>query len=198
MHGGRLCLSTAGRYNRRILTIADKSLHSFRQPKNGRDMKKFDSDLLLFDKSSLRLSDSVAVIIKTEDNKYLLQHRWNRSGLYFPGFWGLFGGGLKQGESAQEAAKRELHEELGLNVSNIELVMQFDFDFLPLSLSKVGRWFFLAHFSNSEIESINLNEGLDVKAFTATEALNHLRLVYYDAFAIWALESRQRLISAER
>jgi 8-oxo-dGTP pyrophosphatase MutT (NUDIX family) len=153
------------------------------------------SSLLLSDNSPLKLSDSVGVIIKTEDGHYLLQHRWNRVGFYFPGFWGLFGGGVKRNETPEEAAKRELSEELGLNLRFLELVMQFDFDFVPMGRKKIGRWFFLTHASRSDVNSVRLTEGSEVKAFSPEQALDQLKLVYYDAFAIWALESRDRLIS---
>jgi 8-oxo-dGTP pyrophosphatase MutT (NUDIX family) len=158
------------------------------------DMESHMPDLLLSDTSPLRLSDSVGVIIKTEDNQYLLQHRWNRPGLYFPGFWGLFGGGVKQGEQPRQAARRELEEELNLDISSLELVMQFNFDFVPMGRKKIGRWFFLTLLSRSDVTSISLSEGVAIRAFSPAEALDKLKLVYYDAFALWALESRQRLL----
>ena len=98
-------------------------------------------DLLLFDNLPLKTSDSVGVIIKTRENKYLLQRRWRRRGLYFPGFWGLFGGGVRANEAPESAARRELIEELGLHVRALEMVMQFEFDFCPLQLNKIKRWF---------------------------------------------------------
>jgi 8-oxo-dGTP pyrophosphatase MutT (NUDIX family) len=154
------------------------------------------SDLLLGDHLPLRLSDSVGVVIKTEDNKYLLQLRENQQGLYFPGFWGLFGGGVKPNEDPKRTAERELYEELGVRVGSLELVMRFDFDFLPMGHKKIGRWFYSTRMSDSVVQSIRLNEGVDVKAFSPEQALE-LRMVYFDAFAIWAIESGHRLISKE-
>jgi 8-oxo-dGTP pyrophosphatase MutT (NUDIX family) len=106
----------------------------------------------------------------------------------------LFGGGVKLGEQPRDAAKRELLEELGLDIDSLECVMRFEFDLAPLGLRKIARWFFLAIVSAADMQNIRLNEGVDVKAFASRDALAKLRLVYYDAFAIWALESRQRLL----
>ena len=174
--------------------LCDKSYFHDRFERNGKmpaDQKM--TDLLLSDTSPLRLSDSVGVIIRTENNRYLFQHRSNQKGLYFPGFWGLFGGGIKPAESPEQAARRELREEIGLDISEIELVMQFQFNFRPLDLKTIARWFFLIHLTRVDVENIRLSEGVDVKAFSAKYALTRLRLVHYDAFALWALESRDRL-----
>jgi ADP-ribose pyrophosphatase YjhB (NUDIX family) len=108
----------------------------------------------------------------------------------------LFGGGVKTNEIPEGAARRELAEELGLHVSALQIVMQFDFDFCPLQLNKIKRWFFLAHISRAEFQNLNLTEGVAMKAFSAADALKKIRLVHYDAFALWVLESRHRLVPA--
>lgn len=40
---------------------------------------------------------------------------------YGPDVWGLPGGGLKSGEDPAEAARREVHEELGITLARIEM-----------------------------------------------------------------------------
>jgi 8-oxo-dGTP pyrophosphatase MutT (NUDIX family) len=151
------------------------------------------SDLWLLDTTPLRLSDSVGVVIKTTDERYLLQHRSTAPGLYFPDFWGLFGGGVKDGELPIDAAIREFREELQLTPANFESLFHFTFDLSDAGLRPIGRWFFLTYITASEVDEITLTEGQNFATFTAAEALSRLRLVHYDAFAIWVLEERLRL-----
>ena len=49
-------------------------------------------------------------------NKYLLQQRDNKKNIYFPGFWGLFGGLLNKKEKFIKAIVREIKEETNLKV----------------------------------------------------------------------------------
>lgn len=55
-------------------------------------------------------------IIVNELNELLLQLRDQRGSTLYPGKWDLFGGGSLQFESAEETLRRELKEELGIEV----------------------------------------------------------------------------------
>ena len=55
------------------------------------------------------------VIILNEQNEMLLQHRSD-------GGWGLPGGIMELGESMEETARREVQEETGLVVGELELM----------------------------------------------------------------------------
>ena len=48
---------------------------------------------------------------------YLLQHRDNKAGIFYPDYWGFFGGAIETSEKPIEAANRELFEETELNLS---------------------------------------------------------------------------------
>jgi len=54
-----------------------------------------------------------------KNKKYLLQLRDNTKNIKDPNTWGLFGGHLKKNESIKQCIKRELKEELDLNIKKI-------------------------------------------------------------------------------
>lgn len=62
---------------------------------------------------------SVGVIIKDADQKILLG---KRKGVIGEGTWGLPGGHIKHGESILDCAKREVFNEVNINVKDIELL----------------------------------------------------------------------------
>lgn len=52
-------------------------------------------------------------LIRDPAGRYLLQIRDHSPGVLSPGAYGLFGGAIEDGESADEAVRRELEEEIG-------------------------------------------------------------------------------------
>lgn len=63
----------------------------------------------------------VGCIILSKDLKILLQMRDTESGRSFPGCLSTFGGGIEAGEEPMHALIRELHEELGATVNELEV-----------------------------------------------------------------------------
>lgn len=60
------------------------------------------------------LHRSVAIIVTTTDGRLVVQRRADTKDVY-PGWWDIGAGGvISAGEAADDAAERELHEELGV------------------------------------------------------------------------------------
>ena len=76
---------------------------------------------------------SVAVfILKDGNGRVLLQHKAKDSKV-LPDQWGFFGGGIDDGETPEQAVRREAKEELGIdmNESNIKLFGRYVAAFEP-------------------------------------------------------------------
>ena len=55
---------------------------------------------------------NASAVIIYNDNKVLLQKRDNKKSIFYPNYWGLFGGAKNQNENYKLTAIRELNEEL--------------------------------------------------------------------------------------
>jgi len=56
-------------------------------------------------------------------NNYLLQLRDNKKNIYFPNFWGIFGGRVERAESYRKALEREIKEETNLIVKASRMIL---------------------------------------------------------------------------
>jgi 8-oxo-dGTP diphosphatase len=81
-----------------------------------------------------------AFALYTEKKEILLQHRTDDAPKY-PGYWGLFGGGIEEGETPEEALAREAQEELELDLRNIPLFKRYE---LPQEQGTDERFIYLA------------------------------------------------------
>ena len=145
------------------------------------------------EKPKLQPGDAAAALIQLPDGRYVLQLRDARPDIFYPDHWGCFGGAIDAHETPQAGLVRELAEELGLSLAENALTRftRFTHDFGFAGLGTIGRTYF--HFSLSDIAGLRLHEGADIAAFAAEEALQGLRMVPYDAFALWMHHNRGRL-----
>ena len=120
-----------------------------------------------------------------DDGHYLCQLRSQIPGIFYPDHWGLFGGAVESGESPEAGLKRELQEELALEIRTAEYFTEFTFDFSFRGLGHVWRRYYLVMLESSQLNRLQLGEGREFRAFTATELLAQPRVVPYDAFAVW-------------
>src|SRR4051812_10150242 len=140
-------------------------------------------DFFMGREGRLAPSDAAAALILVEDDRYLMQLRDQKPGIFYPGHWGLFGGATEPGETPEAAVRRELREELRLTVSDIQHLT--DFSFTIGRFGQINRHYFQVRIPSSAIRLLNLHEGAEMRTFLATEILNLARVVPYDSFAIW-------------
>ena len=144
----------------------------------------------------LRAGDAVAALIVLDDGRYLMQKRDDLPAIWYPGHWGLFGGGVDAGETDVEAMARELEEEIELTVPPEAFTpfTRFVFDLTTLGDRVVYRTYFRMVLPVGILDTIHLREGAAVAAFSAAEILGGtLPVTPYDSFALWLDFGRARL-----
>lgn len=134
--------------------------------------------------------DAAVVLIVVDGDRYLLQLRDNKPGIFYPGHWGLFGGALDPGETPEIGLRRELYEELGFAPREITYFTEFSFDFSPHDGCKVIRRYYEVHVAAREVETMALGEGTDMRVFAPQDILGQRRVTPYDAMAIWMHATR--------
>lgn len=65
--------------------------------------------------------------LKDYEDKILLQHRSSFEDT-LPDYWAFFGGSLKDGETPDQAVRREAREELGINLEELKFFKRFEFN----------------------------------------------------------------------
>jgi 8-oxo-dGTP pyrophosphatase MutT (NUDIX family) len=133
----------------------------------------------------LRPSNAVAALLLHEDGRYIMQLRDAKGDIFYPGHWGCFGGAVEAGEDPAEALRRELREEIELDMQRAIRFTQFDFDFTALGHSKVYRVYYEVVVPDSAFRRLVLHEGADMRAMDGRELLAAERVTPYDAFAVW-------------
>lgn len=108
----------------------------------------------------------VAVLILHNKNKILLQKR-SQTAKRFPSKWGLFGGGLEEGENPEIGVKREIQEELGILIKVGKRIAIYPY-ILDCTKEKGNIYVFESKYNGSEL---NLMEGESMKWVKIEEAL---------------------------
>jgi 8-oxo-dGTP pyrophosphatase MutT (NUDIX family) len=101
-----------------------------------------------------------AGIILYKDGKMLLQHRSDDAPRN-PGLWGLFGGGIEEGETPIEAVRRETMEELEYRLNDPRFISIEESDIQTVHL-------FIEEYDGSPLVQ---HEGKGMGWFTLDEAL---------------------------
>ena len=130
-------------------------------------------------------SDASAALILVDGQRYLMQLRDDIPGIFAPGCWGLFGGAVNDGESHLEGLRRELQEEIEMEVEEATYFTSFDIDFSFAGLGIYKRQYFVVPCPSSVLPTLRVHEGQDMKAFTFEEIEALPNVAPYDNFAIW-------------
>ena len=108
----------------------------------------------------------VVVILPYVHDKVLMQLRDMKKGINFPGCWGFFGGSIDDGETPEEASKRELLEEIGYKPA-VMYKMGFD---VVRDLGNLSIHAYCCPLT-IPIEKIDLQEGMDLGLFSLEEIM---------------------------
>ncbi|ACL76686.1 radical SAM protein [Ruminiclostridium cellulolyticum] len=112
-----------------------------------------------------------AIIIEDSQGKLLLHHRDCNPKIKYPGTWVLFGGGKEFGETPEQAIRRELMEELNLDISNFIFYGNYHYND-----EEEEHLQFVYHMKmDLDISRVNLNEGAGLGYFSRDE-INKLQL----------------------
>jgi 8-oxo-dGTP pyrophosphatase MutT (NUDIX family) len=144
----------------------------------------------------LRAADASAALLVLEDGRYVLQLRDDKPEIWYPAHWGCFGGAADPGEEPAATLRREIREELALEIATPRWFTRFVFDLRAIGSVKCNRDYFIVEVTHEALAACRLGEGAAIQSFTAEVALRDLRLVPYDSFAIF-LHSHQGRFAAE-
>jgi 8-oxo-dGTP diphosphatase len=104
-----------------------------------------------------RITNPAVVLLVDRRGHILLQHR-DGNAPRFPNKWGFVGGAIEEGESPEEAARREVYEETGLTLSGpLTLDQQFPW-------SNPGRtWYVFVAPTHASADDLVLGEGQELR-----------------------------------
>ncbi|MCR1951223.1 8-oxo-dGTP diphosphatase MutT [Clostridium sp. DSM 100503] len=79
----------------------------------------------------MKVIEVVAAIIKKEDRIFITRRSYGE----FADMWEFPGGKIESGESQEEALKREIKEELELDINNLEHLTTIEYDYPTFHLT---------------------------------------------------------------
>lgn len=139
--------------------------------------------------------NAVAALI-TIGGRYLLQLRDNKPGIFFPARWGCFGGALEAGEAEELALARELHEEIGIELSPalLHYFSRIVSDYSFVGHGRVSRSFYEIELTTQQLDLLCLREGAAMQTFDVREILTSaIPLTPTDGYALWLHINQARL-----
>jgi 8-oxo-dGTP diphosphatase len=127
------------------------------------------------------MSFSVAAVIRYK-GKYLFQKRDNKINIFYPNFYGLFGGESNKNEKPKQVIKRELFEEINIKFNKIQHLITLKLEskiFNPKTASIFNRYIFICVLPKNFKKNINLKEGQNYK-FIDINQINKKKISPFD------------------
>lgn len=137
---------------------------------------------------------AIGAVLVTTDDRYLLQYRDDIPDIWFPNFWGTFGGAIDDGECQERTLIRELKEELEFTPKRFTFFTQITFDFSTVGSDNKYRSYFEVPVTDREIADMTLHEGRDMRLFTADKVWQMAEITPYDHFALRLHIMRDRIV----
>lgn len=124
--------------------------------------------------------ERISKIILYREGKVLLQLRDNKPGINYPDTWSLIGGFIDDGETPEQAALREVEEEIGLKLNSLVLLSS------RIAEPEKGEERFEENMFAAElpcdISELSANEGREIRMFSVDELDDiNIRQVFKDA-----------------
>ncbi len=71
------------------------------------------------------IGKGAGIILIDNQDKILLQHR-DSNVSWHPSSWGIFGGQIEKGETPKQAARREIKEEVGIELTDLKFFKKYE------------------------------------------------------------------------
>ena len=129
---------------------------------------------------------SACIILNNE--KILLQKRDLKKNIFYPGYMGFFGGAKDKNETYLSCIRREINEELDLNIKKkrFKFFSKNTLDFSPIKEKIFFRYYYVLKLNNKEVKKIKIKEGIALKKIKIENLFSsNLKIVPYDAFVLW-------------
>jgi len=120
--------------------------------------------MVLFQYTMSKNRPQCGLILENSEGKILLQLRDDKSNLPYPGCWGTFGGQIEEGETPEEAIRREIKEELNYELRNPEYLGNFPFDGYDIHM-------FMKRDTDITIRDLTVREGQRGEFLTLEEVI---------------------------
>jgi len=115
---------------------------------------------------------SVCIIIENSKLEILLLLRDDKPSIKFPNQWVTLGGMIEEGETPENAIKRELKEEIGIDLQRFALFKVYEWP-------EKTEWVYSAKL-NLVPEKIDLHEGQKIKFFSKKD-IEKMNLAFHDS-----------------